>query len=200
MAISEEKKLEILYDHYKDSFSYLYGYLKQREKLFLFVLIVVFLQFLQISFSEQYLLAFNSFVEQKINFNFSVGKGFLNNLLWFLLFSISLRYFQTNVLINRQYDYLHNLEEKICIKIEEEKYISREGNEYLENYPLFSNWTHFVYTWIFPILLILVSLAKIILEISGEEKCSFSLLMGGIFFFSVLITTILYLLQIHKKI
>ena len=196
--ISEDKKLEILHDHYKDSFSYLYGYIKQREKLFVFVLVVIFLQFLQISFSDQYIEAFNAFIEQKINFNFLVGKGFLNNILWFLLFSISLRYFQTNVLINRQYDYLHGLEERICTKTGEEKYISREGKQYLENYPLFSDWVHFVYTWIFPILLILVSLTKITLEIFMENKCSFSLLMGGIFFVAVLVTTILYLLQIHK--
>ena len=37
MNIAEEKKLEILYDHYKDTFSYIREYLKQRERLFVFV-------------------------------------------------------------------------------------------------------------------------------------------------------------------
>jgi len=199
MVISEEKKLEILYDHYKDSFLHVLEYLKQRERLFVLVLIVIFLQFLQISFSGQYLEAFNNFVEKQFNLDFVFSKEFLNNIFWFLLFSISLRYFQINILINRQYDYLHFLEDKLCEKSGDENFIRREGKGYLDNYPVFSDWAHIVYTWAFPILLIFVGLIKIIIEIIQERKFSGGLLIGGILFLAVCTTTILYMNNVHQK-
>ncbi|MCK4554512.1 hypothetical protein KAU19_06180 [Candidatus Parcubacteria bacterium] len=199
MTISTEKKFDILYDHYKETFSYVREYLKNREKLFVFALIVVFLQFLQISFSDQYIQVFSSFVEKQFNLNFIFNKEFLNGVLWFLLFSISLRYFQTNVLINRQYGYLHSLEDKLCDQAEDKNFISREGQGYLKDYPAFSDWAHIIYTWVFPILLIFVALVKIVLEHTLKEKFSCSLFLGDIFFIAICITTILYLVHIHKK-
>lgn len=199
MIISEEKKLEILYDHYKDSFLHVLGYLKQRERLFVLVLIVIFMQFLQISNSGQYLGVFNSFIEKQFNLSFVFSEKFLNNIFWFLLFSISLRYFQINVLINRQYNYLHFLEDKICKKSGDKNFIRREGLEYLDNYPIFSNWAHIIYTWVFPILLIVIASIKIIIEIIQEEKYLGSLLIGGTFFLAVCISTILYIKNVHQK-
>lgn len=199
MNITEEKKLEILYDHYKDTFSYIREYIKQRERIFVFVIIVVFMLFLQLSFSDQSLTAFNTFVEDKIGFNFYFSKEFFNGILWFILFSFSLRYFQINVLINRQYDYLHLVEDNICIKSGEKKYIGREGQEYLKNYPVLSDWAHIVYTWIFPILLIIISFVKIILEIIIAERHKISIYFDGIIFLTICLTAILYLVDIHYK-
>jgi len=48
MALSEDKKLEILNDHYKDTFSHILNYLKQRDRLFLYLLLVLTVMFLQV--------------------------------------------------------------------------------------------------------------------------------------------------------
>jgi hypothetical protein len=199
MAISKEKTLEVLYDHYKDSFSYVSKYLQQRERIFVVVLVIVFLQFLQISFAEQYLEAFNAFVEQRFDLAFVFSQSVLNNLLWFLLLSTSLRYFQVNILINRQYDYIHELEEKLSKIADTEGFIQREGYGYLKDYPLFLDWVHMLYTWIFPLLLILVSVTKIASEVVLTKQFSWSLLVSIIFFLIIIITSILYLVHIHKK-
>jgi len=199
MSISEEKALDILYDHYKDSFSYVSKYLQQRERIFAIVLIVVFLQFLQISFAEQYLTVFNTFVEKQFNFAFIFNQSFLDSLLWFLLLSTSLRYFQINILINRQYNYIHSLEENISKKTGTENFIQREGKSYLQEYPLFLDWVHVLYTWVFPILLIIVAVTKIILEATIANQLSWSLAVSGIFSLMIIITSALYLVHIHKK-
>ena len=200
MNSTKEGNLEILYDHYKDTFSYTREYLKERERLFAFVLGVIFLQFLQISFVDQYLEAFNIFVEKKLGFNFAFSKEFLNNFLWFILFSTSLRYFQINTLINRQYNYLHSLEDKLCQESGDKDFIRREGRMYLKKYPIFLNWVHFLYTWVFPVILIIVALIKVILEVALENKYSLSLFIGELFFIAICITTILYLVNIHTKV
>lgn len=199
MSISEEKALDILYDHYKDSFSYVSKYLLQRERIFAIVLVVVFLQFLQFSFAEQYLAAFNTFVERQFDFAFIFNQSFLDSLLWFLLLSTSLRYFQINILINRQYSYIHSLEEKISKKTGTENFIQRESQGYLQDYPLFLDWVHVLYTWVFPILLIVVAVTKIALEVTAAKQLSWSLTVSGIFFLLIIITSILYLAHIHKK-
>lgn len=197
--MSEEKRLEILYDHYKDSFTYIQEYLKRREKLFIFILVVISLQFLQIYSSEQSVGALNAFLEKQFNFSFILSKEFVSILLWFFLFSISLRYFQINILISRQYNYVHSIEDKLCLKSEDKNFISREGREYLKNYAYLSNWAHIIYTWVFPILLLLVAFIKIILSIIIRESPYWNLVISGIFFIAICITTILYLIDIHPK-
>ena len=47
-----EKKFEILHDHYKDTFGHIRDYLKLRDRLFFFLLIVITLMLFQISSKE----------------------------------------------------------------------------------------------------------------------------------------------------
>ena len=53
MYSSSEKKLEILNDHYKDTFSHLVSYRKQRDRLLLYLLAGVGLMFLYQLFPEE---------------------------------------------------------------------------------------------------------------------------------------------------
>jgi len=110
-----------------------------------------------------------------------------------------LRYFQINVLINRQYDYLHFLEDELCKKTSEQNFIKREGREYLKNYSVLSDWAHIIYTWVFPILLIFIALTKIILELQVVEKNKTNFYFNGIIFLAICLTVILYLINIHHK-
>lgn len=195
----KDKKFEILYDHYKDTFVYLREYLKQREKFFFFLLAIIFLQFIQISFNNEVNLAINSFVEKKVGLNFNFNNLFINNALWFVLFSLCLRYFQINILINKQYEYLHSIETKICSYSGENDYISREGNSYFKNYPIFSDWANFIYTWFFPIILIIANVLKIQRELITLNETSFASIVSLILFLAVLLNTVFYLIAIHYK-
>lgn len=204
LNISEEKKIEILYDHYKESFLCVKYFEKQRERLLAFLLMIVFFQFLLAFFSGESLDAFNAVIEKQIGFSFVLNEAVFSILFWFLLFSASLRYFQTNVLISRQYEYIHKLENDICKKVDDEDFIIREQlgykREHKGDHPIFTNWVRIVYTWIFPILLISISFLRISLE-----KYSFDILAIGILaikfvlFLAICTTTVFYLEKIHGK-
>ena len=53
MYASGEKKIDILNDHYKDTFSHLVGYRKQRDRLLLYLLGVVVIMLVYEIFPQQ---------------------------------------------------------------------------------------------------------------------------------------------------
>ena len=52
MAIDDNTKLEVLHDHYKESFLHIREREKQRDRLFLFVIALIGVLFLEIQYSD----------------------------------------------------------------------------------------------------------------------------------------------------
>ncbi|MCB9059957.1 MAG: hypothetical protein H6622_00375 [Halobacteriovoraceae bacterium] len=118
--------------------------------------------------------------------------------MWFLLMITSLKYFQVTTLIEKQYKYIHSLENEFKILYGKEV-INREGYSYLKNYPLISSYAHFIYVWFFPVFLILISSMKIIKDYPGTFW-DFHFLLSIIIFFGVLASTIFYVIfQKYKR-
>ncbi len=199
MKDTDSKKLEVLYDHYKDTSLQVIELNKYRERLFVYVLAIIFLQFVQISFSTKFVDLSNALLQKQIGINFELGQELLNGFLWFLLFSISFRYFQNNVLVNRLYSYLHKLEEKMGKLASDSNFITREGKNYLNGYPAFSDWAHFVYTWLFPLLLLTVASIRMFFCRFFDNQSPLSLHIGGFFLLTIYISTILYMVAVHQK-
>jgi hypothetical protein len=86
---------------------------------------------------------------------------YISTIVWLLLMVFSIRYFQLNINLDRQYDYLHQLEEVLSGYFPVPAF-TREGKSYLKVYPLFSDWVHHVYTIGIPILLIAVAIVRLI--------------------------------------
>jgi len=124
----------------------------------------------------------------------------IGSVIWFLLLVFAVRYFQISTFVERQYIYLHCIEEKINKEFGEELII-RESKAYLDKYPLFSAWMWVLYTIIFPILLFLVSGVKIFKEIGTActTRFSLSLFLDIIIFVLLAISIVLYLIMLHKK-
>lgn len=196
MAIGEEAKLEALADHYKDTFHYVREYVGIRDRLFLLVLVLLGLQFFQISSPDESSTAIVEFFKNTFGFQITVNKHSLNTILWFALLSVVVRYFQANVYINRQYKYLHTLEEKFT-SLFGEKIIAREGKHYLSEYPLFSDWTNVLYTWVFPVLLILTGGFKTYSDWPGCEHLGMAYSLNCAFYLMIATTTVLHLNFIH---
>lgn len=197
--INDDKKMEILYDHYKDTCLQVKEYIKLREKLFLYVIILIFILFVQFFLSGSFIEIINALIKKQIEFNPKFSVALVDNLLWFLLLAFVLRYFQTNVLINRQYSYLHSVESDLCKRAQEENFINREGSGYLKNYPIFSDWMHLLYTWIFPVLLLLTSVIKIVNEINTGKEIAINMIFDSMVFIIIFLSTLLYLICIHKN-
>lgn len=79
-------------------------------------------------------------------------------MLWFVLLCLVVRYFQTNIVVGRQYDYIHKVEDKLnaFYDIQGEMF-TREGKSYLGKFQLFSTLSGYLYIIVFPVLLVIVT-------------------------------------------
>jgi len=118
----------------------------------------------------------------------------MRGMVWFILLSLTIRYYQTTVLIERQYAYLHKLGEELADFFPGAIAFTREGKSYLENYPKLSDWAHTLYTWVFPVLLLIFVTAKIRIEYQRSLAWVISL----VFCLMVWVTTYLYLFWVIR--
>lgn len=163
-----ESRLDVLHDHYKESFSHIREREKQRDRLFL-VLIGLFALLV---FEVQYPTNFEGALGPVKASGAEVDLGALPlpgllSVSWVLTFAITLRYCQAAVNTERQYGYLHGLEEKISRELGDEELYRCEGKSYLEKYPLFQDWAWICYVFLFPAIVVLATLALV-----GSELAS----------------------------
>ncbi len=193
-------EIEIYYDHYKDTFTYLREYLKQRDKYFMYCVILLTLVFINSMLPIDFEIATKDFIKNKVGLEKFNNLKVINSLLLFILLSMVIKYFQINVLIERQYKYLHHIEKKLSKNLKEFN-IFREGKSYLNNYPFFSRIVHRIYTIIFPVLLIILLIIKWTGYFSSYSE--FKLLtffsLDTIIIWCIIILTLFYLIWIHFK-
>ena len=194
------EKLPILYDHYKDTCSVIGESVKRRDRLMLYVLLLLSLFSIETLFPSASSAAISGFLKLKYGFALHFDLSALGNVVWFLLLIFTLRYFQVAVFVERQYLYIHGIEETLNTEFGDD-IITREGKFYLHNYPAFSTWMWGLYTIIFPTLLLIVSAVKITGELCAalSNGWSFALLLDAIAFILLTISTALYLMVLHRK-
>ncbi len=195
-TLSYDKKIELLSDHYKDTFAQLKDYLKLRDRLFALILVTITLLLFQIYSPDEAGVTIGAFIAKNLEIQNTINIAFVGSVIWFVLLGFVIRYFQTVILIERQYSYIHDLEAQLS-KHYQEKAFTREGKTYLKNYPLFSDWAYILYTIVFPSLLIIVVLGKIINEIYFSKGRSLLLVFDSVIAVCVLISTVLYMRMVH---
>ena len=118
MYASSQKKIDILHDHYKDTFSHLVSYRKQRDRLLLYqvgvVTILLLYQFLPYETIDIIFSVVSQKTELEINLNFLDRLLLIFTPVIVLLLVISRRYWQVWHLIDSQYDYLEKLENELA--------------------------------------------------------------------------------------
>ena len=105
--------------------------------------------------------------------------------------------YQTNIYIERQYKYIAVLEDKISTMLKETCF-KRESDNYLEKYPIVLDLISIFYTWIIPLLIIIINIGKLWMEFrtaSNLWSVIFDTLCCG--FTAVL--TIMYLAMMHPR-
>jgi len=188
--ITNDKKVEIL-NHYKDTFAQLTESRKLRDRLFSLVLVTVTLLLFQLYAPNEAGTTIGEFITKKLEIQSAINIAFVQSVIWFVLLGFVLRYFQTVTNMERQYSYIHDLEEQLA-KYFEGNAFSREGKSYLANYPLFSDWAHVLYTLAFPSLLVIVILVKIGNEIYFAAGITPSLVFNIVTALCITVSTILY--------
>lgn len=192
----DEKILEVYYDHYKDTFSFLRDYIKERDRYFLYTLIILFIILFQVNNQIVIKDIVQHYVSSDLGSNASIDFNYINSLVLFVFLSVIVRYFQSNILIQRQYAYIHLVEEKLTAYIQESNCsITREGKSYLDGYPKVSYFIHRIYTVVFPVLLCIVLMIKIYDESLNDNKAF--RIINFLICFTTFSITVLYVSWIH---
>lgn len=163
-----DQQLEILHDHYKDSFAQVREREKQRDRLFLFfIALFALLSVMALYYSRlTEVLGSITVVGTRANLSALPAPALLTSA-WVFVFAIALRYCQVSLTVERQYSYLHTLEEKLSEAVGDDDLYRREGRAYLRDYPAFSNWAWISYIYVFPAIVTMATLGLLVVEWVG---------------------------------
>jgi hypothetical protein len=110
-----------------------------------------------------------SFGTLGININFELKV--LESFNWFIIMYLTIRYYQINVNIEKNYKYIHQIENEL-----EKKYklpIYREGRNYLDPYPFFLTISYWFYKYAFPIINIICIVTKVVCNFINKLSLPF---------------------------
>lgn len=193
-----EAKFNNLCSHYKDTYDIHLSSIKQRDMLFYALLLISALFSLQTVSSDFTNGIITDFLSKQVGISIDKKSNLLSSVLWFLLFGTSIKYYQVVILIEKQYSYIHGLEEILSVYYENTIAFTREGKSYLNGYSILSNWAYITYTLIFPILIIYCIWLKITGEITYAKELYSYILTDFICYLLIGLSSSLYLIKIHE--
>ena len=170
MNVSDEKLFESLCSHYKDSYDIHLSTRKEREIIFYVLIAVTGLFYFQTSDVNVVNTIISDVIKETGGVTLDKNSSVIPTLIWLILFAVSTKYYQIHTRIEREYAYLHKLEELInpvynnSSQNSHSTAFTREGKSYLNDYPLMSKVVHYFYNLIFPALIITAVLSRIYKE------------------------------------
>lgn len=154
--------IEVLYDHYKDTFEQQKRYLSKRDHLTVLLMILAIL-LIGLIFDPNYIsIKLNTIINAQVN-NLVFDFEFINTSLIIAFFWFSLQYYMIVLQIEKMYKYLDQCEASLCAGYTEFK-INREGAYYLKSYPWMKTLADRFFVLGIPIGFIILSVYKIVNE------------------------------------
>lgn len=146
---------EQLFEHYNLTYEQQKEFLAKRDRFTIYILLTIVVYALLMSYPQTLTQTVDSYVKETMNFGGTlINFGILNTGLIYLLLWLLMQYYQVCLTIEKWYDYLYSLEEKLSTQ---DFKISREGKSYADSYPVLKNCVNFLYTWVLPIGIALMS-------------------------------------------
>ena len=158
--MEKDKILETYYDHYKETCTLNKEAQSRRNKNFAILSVLEAISFLMLRNPDLICQLLNDAAKVKFETTIQVSNGILQTLIWILIAYVLVRYVQDVLYIERQYKYLDKLEKKITGLLEDDIF-SREGNNYLKDYPPVLNFADLFYKFFSPVLFIVINIAHI---------------------------------------
>lgn len=189
-------KSELLYDHYKETYTNIKENLNQRNRFFIMLFVIMTLQFLFAISPQSIASLITTIIQNSYSVDISGQIEIIQCLLWLILLYFTMRYYQSTVYIERQYNFIHSLEADIATLMDIK--FDRESGDYLKNYPKMNDMIDILYKWIFPIIYCMVISSKIVSEIQNSPF-GFPIIFDMVIFVCCFILTILYLVFLHNK-
>jgi hypothetical protein len=189
-------KVELLYDHYKDTYTLHLEMKKKRDAFFVMLCIGMTLLFCFLINPVGIFESILKMTQEYFSFDLPFQITILQSFFWIIILYLFMRYIQTSIYIERQYKYIEQLENSISNDFSIE--FNRESKNYENKYPIVLTIIHKIYVWGFPILSILLIILKIILE-KFQNYNIISFIFNLIIALVIIILNIFYLIFIHKK-
>lgn len=180
--------IEVLYDHYKDTFEQQKRYLAKRDHLTVLLMILAIL-LIGLIFDPNYIsIKLNTIINAQVN-NLVFDFEFINTGLIIAFFWFSLQYYMIVLQIEKMYKYLDQCETSLCAGYTEFK-INREGAYYLRSYPWMKTLADKFFVLGIPIGFIALSVCKIVKEWSWISNLHY---IDIIFLFLTSLYSLLYI-------
>ena len=180
--------IEVLYDHYKDTFEQQKRYLAKRDHLTVLLLILAILM-IGLIFDPNYISSkLNAVIKAQVD-NLVFDFEFINTGLIIAFFWFSLQYYMIVLQIEKMYKYLDQCETSLCAGYTGFK-INREGAYYLRSYPWMKTLADKFFVLGIPIGFIALSVCKIVKEWSWISNLHY---IDIIFLFLTSLYSLLYI-------
>jgi len=189
-------KNELLYDHFKETYSLHLKVKKKRDTLFIMLCIGITLLFCLHLEPVGIFESVNEMMKEKYSLEIPFAISTVQSFVWIMVLCFFIRYFQTSIYIERQYKYFEKLEEIISQNYKIDFY--RESKNYENNYPIILSIIYRIYVYVFPALAIFVIVIKIYYEFINITNI-ISLIFNSIIALLIVILNIFYLVFIIKK-
>lgn len=191
--------LEVLYDHYKETFSLSKEAQARRNKSFIVLCILEAISFFILIKPERAFELILNGINQQINTTLQLSNTIIQSLLWLLITYVMIRYIQDMLYVERQYIYLDNLEKEIT-NLTLTSVFKREGVNYQKNYPMVLNFIDLFYKMLIPIFFAVINTVRICKEWSMMDKNYITLICDTILFIAIFVIDWFYFFEIHSKI
>jgi hypothetical protein len=113
--MTNEKKIEILYDHYKDTFENQKSYLQKRNYYTWICLGLIATLSFQMANPDESSVISTELIKKNIG-DIKIDFSYINNVLTFTLLWVVIMYYQINFLIEKMYKYIITTHSKVKVK------------------------------------------------------------------------------------
>lgn len=196
MALSDDKVLEILYDHYKDSFAQIQRYTQSRNHLLLYVFLgTVGMQLINPAETHS---IFGQVLTKYVGVSPQLTAQSVATFLWIVILYGIIRYYQTTLTIDLQYDFLHDIERRLASSLSTSEF-SRERRGYEGDFRGFRRTVGIFYRIIVPSLFILSLSSRILAEYNYAGSLSLGVVIDGLIFLFSLFIILFYVRESLKS-
>lgn len=192
-------KLEVLYDHYKESFTLSKEAQSRRNKSFVILCILEAVSFLILIKPEEVFELINAGIRQEVDTALVIGSAVLQTLIWIMIAYVMIRYVQDVLYVERQYDYLGRLEKEIS-EAASVRAFDREGENYSRQYPMVLNFVDLFYKMLMPIFFASINTIHIIREWRRTSDISLAIVCDTVLYVACFVIVWFYFFEIHPKI
>jgi len=204
MSNDKDTQLEVLSSHYSETFALLKTAVEKRDRLFLYTLLVIFALLLYMTAPTVMSDWLNSFVSSQAGSNSNgtnvtlIDTSFIGAILLLGLLSLSHTYFQTVLHVERQYDYVYQLEGLLSINYDNKAFI-REGVHYQTNKRKFAGWTKSIFWYLFPFLFLIFNIGWLWFLFTISKASISYMVVDCLISLSIFISLGLYFWALIKK-